>query len=182
MKIVSFFLVVFGVIFSLCSCEKLEELTVVKIPVSSSYSIEIEDIKVNASNEGLNTFDGAEFVGVSSIEGMRENERQYISHITKIKAGSGSITITSNDGSGSVVKDFVLKADGFGSDFSISQCAFGEPYTEGVADYLNGLMAKLISDGDRNIRVSGKTDASAGKTLTVKITLDEIVIYAKVID
>ena len=182
MKIASFFLVVFFGIFTLCSCEKLEELTTVKIPISSSRSFEIKNIKVSPSSNGLNTFGATEIVGFSSLEGLKESERNNLSHVTKMKFETGSITIISDDGSGSVVEDFVLESDGISPNLNISQCALGVPYTEGVGNYLDKLVKKIISDGDRNIRVSGNTDIQAGKTMTVKITIDGIVLYVQVID
>jgi len=184
MKTIHYFLIVFLGIFSLSSCEKLEELTTIKIPVSSSsYSVEIKNIRVvDAPNGNYNTFEAVEAIGVRSIDGVRENELNNLSHVTKIKSGSGSVTVISDDGSGSVVEDFVMKSDGVTPDLRISQCALGVPYTDGIAGYLDKLVTKILSDGDRNIRVSGKTDVQAGKTLTVKITLEDIVLYIQVID
>ena len=182
MKISYVFLLVPSVFFLLFSCEKVEELLTIKVPIST-FSIEIKDIMVGESNEDLNPFGVVQIVGVNSIDGLGEVGRKHLSHITKIESGSGSITITSDDGSGSVVESFVLGLDGLNSDLYIDQSTLGVAYTdESTNDYLNKLMMKILLDGNLNIRVSGKTDASTGKTLKARIKLENVVLHAKLIN
>ncbi len=181
MKTFSYYLSIFLGVFLFLSCEKaVEELVVVKIPVPI-LAFEMKDIPVESSKEGLNMFSTTKTISLDSFEGLTETEKKYVSRITKIESGSGSIIITSNDGTGTLIQNFTLKSGKVSPDFNISQYALGAVYTEGIRDYADKLMNKVVSDGGQDILVSGKTDVASGKKLDVKIILQDVTLYAKVI-
>ncbi len=180
MKTISFYLSIFLGISLFLSCDKVEELVVVKIPVPVIV-YEMKDIPVELSIDGFNTFSTTKRISFDSIEGLTETEKKNLSRVTKIESGSGAIMITSNDGTGTFVQNFTMKSDGVSPDFKISQCSFGTVYTESIRDYADNLMNKAISNGGQDVLVSGKTDLAPDKTLDVKIILKDVVLYAKVI-
>ncbi len=186
MKTVSFFSVLFLSVFLFLSCDKIEELVVVKIPIES-LTIHIKDIPVGSpvagstDNDGLNPINTTKVLGYSSIEGMTEKDKKHLSRVTSIKSGSGSITITAADANGCIVKNFTFESENINPDFKNNHCSLGMDYTKDIASYADRLMMEILFNGDQDLLVSGKTDVPSGKMLNVKIVLRDIILSAKII-
>jgi len=162
------------------SCDKINET--IKIPLES-ITIELDNILVEDSSSqksAFNYFNVMQTIDSSFIKGLSEEAVKYQSHIESIEADSACIIITTTDLSGTVVEEFLLKADGL-SDFGISEYLLGMSYMNGVEAYITQFMLKLLKDNSIDINISGKTDVQSGEKLQVKITLTNLTLIAKVL-
>jgi hypothetical protein len=184
MKKVLFTSILLSVLFLFNSCDKLKELNTIRIPISSM-SINLDNILIDpelrSSTAELNSFSATKTISYSSIDGLSEDANKYKSHIESITAGSGSITITSTDGVGTVVKDFVLNVAGISPDFTVADYSLGTAYTQNVKEYANKLVLKVLLSNSLDVKISGKTDVPSGKNLRVKITLENVELVAKIL-
>jgi len=170
-------------IFALCACEKVT----VNIPVDS-LTIQLDDILVGddgvksgmirLADDALNSFHATQVIDLNKLNGITEEVKKDQSKITKVEVGStSSITITVTGSDGTVVKDFLIEADGINS-FAVANYDLGEPYSENVAAFASQLLLKLFK-GSVSLTISGKTDVPEGAKLRVFIRLNDVVFKVK---
>ena len=170
--------------FMLYSCEKVT----VDVPVDSIV-VELKDIQVvegSAAKSGiasksadgeLNEFLETRDVNLSDLS-LGNEVTKYQSRIKDATVGTASITITNAGGDGTVVKDFLLLVDDVHR-LSIAQYDLGTEYTAGLRNFCQKILLNLFLNGKISVTASGKTDVTAGEKLNVIITMDDVVIKAK---
>jgi len=177
--------------FALCCCEEVKDKVTVKIPIDS-FSIQLDDITVGATDaksgvmvrlaEELNSFHADKVISMDKLNSeLADKAEEYQSKIEKVEVGpTSSITVTSIGDNGTVVKDFLMEADGINS-FAVAQYNLNEAYSENVEEFATQLLMKLIVSNSVSLTVSGKTDVVSGEKLKVIITLNEVSLIAKVL-
>jgi len=118
-------------------------------------------------------------ITMDDIKGLTDQALEYKSRISEIEIGTASITITApDDATGTEVKDFVLDVTGVGK-LEIPQYNLGTSYAaEDVVVFAKDVLAKLLSDDEITVSISGKTDVTSGKNLNVRIKLDDMKLIA----
>ena len=180
MKKITIISVLLASVLAFYSCENFNPP--IEIPLSSVV-IELDDIEVANDAKGeLNSFSTTQNVSYSTIVGLTEEALNSMSRIESIDVNSLFITITSNDEMGTVVEDFVIKVDQL-PDFTIDQYLLGTSYTvPNIGTYASQLLMKILSNESVDINLSGKTDVTSGENLKVTITLNDVILVAKVLN
>ena len=168
---------------SFYSCDKVAESTKLNVPVEKA-TIELGDIPVENgaaplngmyTSETLNHFNVSRVITLEDIEGLTQDALSHQSQISDIDIADASITIVANDDeTGTVVKDFVLKADGVPNTLSIPHYELGTVFAENVQPFAAAMVLKMLMTNSVSIEVSGKTDVTSGKNLQAKIELKDI--------
>ena len=186
-------IVLLACMFALCCCEEVKDKVTVKIPINS-FSIQLEDITVGATaaksgvivkladEDELNSFHASMNVSMDMLSSQLNTEiGKYQSNIERIEIGStSSITVSSTDENGTVVKDFLMEATGI-SNFAVEQYILNTAYSENIEEFATQLLMKVLFSESVPLTVSGKTDVVSGEKLKVKITLNEVSLIAKVL-
>ena len=159
------------------SCENQK----VKIPVKN-LTFEFDDIKVDeATKDVLNSFNVTQVINLSTLKGLSEDALKYKSKVTVVETGTTSITIYSVDDVGTIVKEFVLHTSGVGT-FNVPHYDLGTPHIDNVQDYAANLLLKLMLNNTATVNISGKTDIPSGKNLRVAITLEDVTLFANILN
>ena len=171
-------------LFTFYSCDKVKDATTTEIKVSS-VSFELDNITVEedlskSTADGLNIFNATHEVTLNDIQGLSDDAIKYASKIESVETGDASVTITTTNEDGTVVKEFVLTATGISSSINISQYNLGEPYTDfaNMQDFVTQLLMKLFVNKSANLTASGKTDITSGENIKIKITIEDITLVA----
>ena len=183
-------IVLLACFFALSSCDKVT--TTIDV---GDLTVKLDDITVGDDGGGaksagivrlaegaLNPFYAEQTLSMDMLAGLSSEAKDYQSRITKVKVGPAtSVTITSTDGSATVVEDFEIKAAGVKT-LSVPEYRFGEPYTDNIEEFATQLLMKLFASSNGvPITVSGKTDVVSGKKLQIEITLSDVSLVAKVL-
>lgn len=177
-----FQLILFACLFLAYSCGN----TSTKIS-AALIEIELDDIPVtdgssakSSTKDGeLNDFSGTQTINLNDLDGV-EKVLKHQSKIESVEVGTASITITTTDEEGTVVKQFVLNAGNVGN-FNIDQYNLGDAYTDNtMEEFANRLLMELVFKGNVTFTASGKTDILSGENVKVKITLKDITFLANV--
>ena len=176
MKKIKLVFVLLASLLLFCSCDKTK--TDIKL---SSMSFELNDIQVVSATRGdLNTFAATRTISLEDIQGITDEAIKYRKKIESITVGpTTSITITSTDGSGTVVKDFGLTASAVTHGVSVSQYDLGTTYSGGTLEsFVIAVLNNLFQSNSATLNAQGKTDIPSGETLKVKITISEVILTA----
>ena len=177
----------------------------VKIPVESM-SIELNDILVEPpvsaqviakgfdddDEEPLNYFSATRTISFDSLKGIAEDAMaqilEYQTQILSANVGNATITFTSN-GEGTFVKDFLMTTSADHTDLYIEQCTLGTALERGddFIDFFSGHLLIFfnpvaIGAGEFTLNVSGFTDIPIGESLSIKISLGNVVLEAEVVE
>jgi hypothetical protein len=172
--------------FAFYSCDKIKDATTTEIKVAS-LSIELDEITVDdgsttkstADDDGLNYFTTIQKLSLDDIEGLSEDAIKYRSQIESVEAGPTSITITTIDSVGTVVKEFVLGANGVATAINVAQYNLGDVYTgDNLQSFAQQLLMKLFLTNEATLNTSGKTDITSGEKLRIKITVEDVTLIA----
>lgn len=95
--------------------------------------------------------------------------------ISEVKANNSTVTISVNPHGDYTVSDLKISYTG-GSAFTVPSYSVGEALTPpaGLDKYLSGLAFKLFVSGQVEVTVTGKTDAPAGTTVTIRYKNDVV--------
>jgi hypothetical protein len=162
----------------------VKDVSTTEIKVAGPVSIELSDILVvdgttkSTANEVFNHFNADKTVSFSNIEGLSEEAKKYKSNIESVEVGSTSITITTTDEVGTVVKEFVLTASGIANFINVEQYNLGETYSGNLQNFTAELLMKLFLNDSVTMNAKGKTDIIAGEKLKIKITMEDITLIA----
>jgi len=177
-KFKNLFLILLASLLAFSSCEK----NTIDIPLSSATIVLDDILVVDASKSTMNSFSVTQTIDYESIAGLSDEVDKYRSHIQSIEADTVYITITTTDGEGTVIENFLIKVNGL-NDFSIPQYDLGTVYTAShIPAYVTQLMFKIMNGNSLELNISGETDVASGEYLQVEITLKNVVIKAKVVD
>ena len=181
--------VMLACLFAFYSCDKIKDAATTEIKVSS-VSFEIDDITVeedlskSTAEDGLNIFNATHEVTLNDIQGLPDNAIKYAGKIESVEIGDASVTITTTNEDGTVVKEFLLTATGIGSSINIPQYNLGETYTDfaNMQDFVTQLLMELFVNNSTNLTASGKTDITSGENIKIKITVEDITLIAGILN
>lgn len=175
-------LVLMASLFVLFSCEKATTVNVQMDPID----IVLDEINVEEEetpSKGLRPFHEERAFNLAELTSAAATVAKYKSKIEKVEVGELSITIYSKLDGGTVVEDFVLKAEGVSGNISIPHYELGTAYTGNndgsVLIFGAQVLYKLFSNESITFDVSGKTDILLGKNLSVRIAMGKIVLVTK---
>jgi len=159
------------------SCDKIK--TDVKI---SSLSIEMDNISVTSAAKGvsgdaINFFSATKTISLDDVQGVTDEALRFRNKIESIEVGTTtSVTVTSTDDAGTVIKEFVLNANGLSNAINIPQYDLGTAYSGNLQNFVIELLTTLFKSNSVTMNTSGKTDITSGETLKVKITITNIIL------
>ena len=121
---------------------------------------------------------------MNDIQGLPDNAIKYAGKIESVEIGDASVTITTTNEDGTVVKEFLLTATGIGSSINIPQYNLGETYTDfaNMQDFVTQLLMELFVNNSTNLTASGKTDITSGENIKIKITVEDITLIAGILN
>ena len=185
-----FQIILLACMFALCSCEAVKDKLTANVDVGS-FTIELDDIVVGDDGESksaivrlaeevvLSPFSGQQVIRMDMLH-LSVNIEEYLTRIEEVIIGSASITVTSTDENGTVVKNFLIKATDI-PNFSVAHYELNTSYSEGVNEFAVKLLTKLFNGNSVTIAISGETDVVVGEKLKTTIALSDVVIKVKVL-
>jgi hypothetical protein len=185
---VKYLLVLLACLFAFYSCDKVKDASTTEIKLDGPVSIKLDNIVVidgttkSTANEILNYFSGTKSINLTDLQGLSEEAIKYRSNIESVEVGSTSITITTTDSAGTVVKEFLLTANGVANSINVPQYDLGSVYSGNMQDFTTELLMKLFSNSNGvTMNTSGKTDITAGEKLEIEIILEDITLIANLL-
>ena len=177
-------LVLIACLFTFYSCDKIKDATTTEIKVSSvSFELDnitVEELTKSMAEDELNFFNATHEISMNDIQGLSEDAIKYASKIESVEVGDASVTVTTTDEDGTVVKEFKLTAVNIGSSINIPQYNLGSPYTDFaiMQEFTTQLLTKLFLSNSATLTASGKTDIISGENIKIKITIEDITLIA----
>jgi len=183
-------IILLACIFALCSCEAVKDKLTVDVDLGS-FSIVLDDIEVG-DGDGVKSsivrLDGDDLpylikdnrvLSSTTMPDLPANISEY--EVVEIEIGSSCITVTSLDGNGTVVEDFLMIATGITPNFSIADYALGVAYCEAdLENFVVDLLKKLIA-GEVTLNTTGKTNVAPDEKLKVTIQLNLVRLKTKLL-
>jgi hypothetical protein len=180
--------VVLFVSLTLQSCDESKKVTT-EIPLEKAIVINLNDITVEGEiselkSTGLNFF-SENFTISRDI--LTSDVLNYLDRFNSIKSCNATIEITTLNDDGDAVDVTVesFKMETTGSEFLLANYPFTtnvDSILEQLSNFAIQVVTKLFFSETVGITVSGNTNYEPGTKLTVKVTLDDVVLVVDLLD